>query len=216
MNLNMYLNFAVAMLAIVNPLGILPLWSALTGDLVTKTRRELAGMLILMSMVVLAVFLNAGKDILELFSIKLPVFRIAGGLLLSFTGISMVNGKIGRRPDIQTERGTTFQVAKSRFRKILVPLGIPMLSGPGSLTTVVLFGARSSSLEESLVLTGILIAVLIVLFAVFYYSRMLEARIDPIIFDVMTRLLGVIVTAIALQFMVEGLTQVFPVLAKGS
>lgn len=216
MNLNMYLNFAVAMLAIVNPLGIIPLWSALTGDLTQKARRELATMLIIMAVAVLTVFLNTGEEILELFSIKLPVFRIAGGLLLSFTGVSMVNGKIDRRNNIEQERGTTFQVAKSRFRKIIVPIGIPMLSGPGSLTTVVLYGARANEATEYIVLSAILIAVLIMLLFAFYFSDKLEKRIDPIIFDVMTRLLGIIVTAIALQFMIEGLTQVFPVLTKGS
>ena len=216
MNLNMYLNFAVAMLAIVNPLGIIPLWSALTSDLTLKARRELAAMLIIMSVVVLTAFLNTGVEILQLFSIKLPVFRIAGGLLLSFTGISMVNGKIEHRNNIETERGTTFQVAKSRFRKIIIPIGIPMLSGPGSLTTVVLYGARANDLTEYIFLSVILIAVLILLFFAFYFSEKLEKRIDPIIFDVMTRFLGIIVTAIALQFVVEGLAQVFPVLAGGT
>jgi len=215
MNFNMYLNFAVAMLAIVNPLGIIPLWSALTSDLAEKTRRKLAAMLIVMSIVVLTVFLNTGEEILELFSIKLPVFKIAGGLLLSFTGISMVNGKIEHRNNIEAERGTTFQVAKSRFRKIIIPIGIPMLSGPGSLTTVVLYGARANELTEYISLSVILIAVLTLLFFAFYFSAKLEKRIDPIIFDVMTRFLGIIVTAIALQFVVEGLTQVFPVLKQG-
>lgn len=211
MSPDMYLNFAVAMLAIVNPLGIIPLWSELTSDLSIKARREIALMLTLTAVFVLLVFLIFGREILELFAIDLPVFKVAGGMLLLFTGFSMVNGRIGRRRDIGHERGqTTFQVAKSRFRKILVPLGIPMLSGPGSLTTVVLFGSGTASTSDFLVLSGVLLFVLFLLFLAFYYSGYLEIRIDSIAFDIMTRLLGIIVTAIAIQFMTEGLGMIFP------
>ncbi|MFP4471265.1 MAG: MarC family protein [Bacteroidales bacterium] len=211
MNFNEYLNFAVAMLAIVNPLGIIPIWTQLTSDLYTKTRREIAVMLTLMAIVILLMFLIGGENILEFFSIDLQVFKVAGGLLLLFTGFSMVNGDTARRDRLEEdEDASTFQVAKSRFRKIVVPLGIPMLSGPGSLTTVLLFGADAESTTEYVILSAIMTGVMLLLMMAFYFSRILERRIDPIIFDIMTRLFGVLVTAIAVQFMVEGLGNIFP------
>ncbi len=211
MDFNEYLNFAVAMLAIVNPLGIIPMWSQLTSDLYTKTRREIAVMLTLTAIVVLLMFLIGGENILEFFSIDLMVFKVAGGLLLLFTGFSMVNGDTARRDRLnEDEDASTFQVAKSRFRKIVVPLGIPMLSGPGSLTTVLLFGAEAKSTTEYIILSVIMTGVMLLLMLAFYFSRILEKKIDPIIFDIMTRLFGVLVTAIAVQFMVEGLGNIFP------
>ncbi|NCA86362.1 MAG: MarC family protein [Clostridia bacterium] len=213
MTFNMYLNFVAAMLAIVNPLGIIPLWSELTYDLNTKTRREIAIMLTIMALVVLLGFLIGGEAILELFSIKLPVFKIAGGLLLLFTGFAMVNGKLARREELEKDVGnSTFQVAKSRFRKIIVPLGIPMLSGPGSLTTVMLFGADATSAYDYIILSVIIVAVLVLLLVTFYFSNVLEAKVDTIFFSIVTRLLGILVTAIAVQFIVDGVGQVFPAL----
>jgi multiple antibiotic resistance protein len=209
----MYLNFTAAMLAIVNPLGIVPLWTQLTYDLNPKTRREIAAMLTLMAVVVLMIFLVSGESILELFSIQVPVFRIAGGLLLLFTGFAMVNGDLNKRQEFDKEVGnTTFQIAKSRFKKIIVPLGIPMLSGPGSLTTVMLYGADATSVTDYIVLASIVFAVLMLLLLVFYFSNYLEKKVDLIFFLITTRLLGVIVTAIAVQFMVGGLIEVFPIL----
>ncbi len=211
MNLNEYLNFTAAMLAIVNPLGIIPMWAKLTNDLYTKTRREIAVMLTLTSIVVLLIFLIFGEQILELFSIDLQVFKVAGGLLLLFTGFAMVNGDSGKQGSLGKDDGmTTFQVAKSRFRKIVVPLGIPMLSGPGSLTTVLLFGADAGNTIDFLVLSGIVVAVMLLLMVAFYFSGYFERKIDPIVFDVMTRLFGVLVTAIAVQFIVDGLGRIFP------
>ncbi|MFW6371338.1 MAG: MarC family protein [Bacteroidota bacterium] len=215
MNWDLYLNFMAAMIAIVNPLAILPIWSQLTNDLETKARSETALMIVGTSASVLLVFLIAGKYILSFFSINLPVFQIAGGILLLFTGLSMVNGRglelkkkevVGERP---------FQVAKNRFRDIIVPMAIPMLSGPGSLTTVLLYGNRTSELIDFVVLSVFLLMVLGLLHLTFNFSGIIEKKIDPIVFNILSRLLGILVVAIAVQFIVEGLSDLFPALSNG-
>ncbi len=210
MDWNLYLNFTVAMLAIVNPLGLIPLWSELTSDMDRPSRRKLADWIIITSLIILLIFLMFGEQILSLFSIDLSVFQIAGGILLLSTGLSMVNGKVFRIENHRQHTEDPYQLVKTRFRDILVPLAIPMLSGPGSLTTVVLYGHRIEGTLDYFVISGVLTAIMVLLLLVFYFSEKIERSTDPIIFNILTRLFGILVVAVSIQFMVEGLGGVFP------
>ncbi len=215
MNWDLYLNFLAAMIAIVNPLSILPIWIQLTDDLEAKARSETAMMIVGTAAAVLLVFLIGGKYILSFFSINLPVFQIAGGILLLFTGLSMVNGTGFKQENRKISGDGDFQIAKNRFRDIIVPMAIPMMSGPGSMTTVLLYGNKTTEVTDLVFLSIILLMVLGFLLLVFYFSGTIERRIDPIVFNILSRLLGIIVAAIAVQFIVEGLNEIFPFLSNG-
>lgn len=215
MNWDLYLNFMAAMIAIVNPLALLPIWLQLTDDLEVKARSETALMIVGTAASVLLVFLIGGKYILSFFSINLPVFQIAGGILLLFTGLSMVNGKGLKQENRNITGDGTFQIAKNRFKDIIVPMAIPMLSGPGSMTTVLLYGNRTSEFTDLAFLSVVLLMVLGLLLLVFYFSGAIEKKIDPIVFNILSRLLGILVAAIAVQFIVEGLSEIFPGLSNG-
>ncbi|KOH45414.1 MarC family protein [Sunxiuqinia dokdonensis] len=210
MNWDYYLNFFAAMLAIVNPIGIWPVWSDLTNDAVSSIRHRIAFFLILSAVMILSVFLVSGKFLLQFFSINLQVFKIAGGILLLYTGIAMVQGSASQLTDRDEDGETNMSIAKQRFKKVFVPLGIPALAGPGSITTVVLFGTKASSAIDYVVLVGVIVVTFSVLFFVFLASPLLEKKVDSIVFTVFTRVFGIIVTAIAIQFMVEGLGEIFP------
>ncbi len=210
MNWDYYLNFFAAMLAIVNPIGIWPVWSDLTNDAVSSIRHRIAFLLILSAVMILSVFLVSGKLLLQFFSINLQVFKIAGGILLLYTGIAMVQGSASQLTDRDEDGETNMSIAKQRFKKVFVPLGIPALAGPGSITTVVLFGTKASSAIDYVVLVGVIVVTFSVLFFVFLASPLLEKKVDTLVFTVFTRVFGIIVTAIAIQFMVEGLGEVFP------
>jgi multiple antibiotic resistance protein len=211
MDWSLYLNFLIAMLAIINPIGIWPLWSAMTDDVKrTRVRRKISFLIVFSSFLILLVFLFAGSYLLEFFSINIPVFRIAGGVLLLLTGISMIEGSATQLNERDEQGDNEMNLAKQRFKKIVVPLIIPALAGPGSITTVILYGAYVSTLPDYLALSGILAITFIVLMIVFESSYFLEKYVDPVIFNVSTKIFGIIVTAIAVQFMVEGLGQVFP------
>lgn len=210
MNWDLYTNFLIAILAIINPLAILPIWSELTSDESHSVRLRVASLLIVFSIIALTSFLVAGKYILEFFAIDLMVFKVAGGVLLMTTGIKMIEGTNIKLPEKEEVEGTPFQLAKLRFRKIIVPMGIPILVGPGSITTVFLFGVGVESWIDFGGLSAILIICLVALFFVFTSSYWIERKIDPIVFTAITRLFGIIVTAIAFQFILEGLGEIFP------
>ena len=216
MNWNFYLNFLAAMLAIVNPIGIWPIWSELTNDEASKIRKRVALMVIFTAYFILVIFLIGGKYLLHFFSIDLQVFKVAGGILLLYVGISMVRGSATQVRKSHIEGETTKALAKQRFREIIVPIGIPALAGPGSITTVIIFGNQAQSAIDYLFLSIVILIAFLALLLVFLSSSYLEKNVDDIVFTIFTRTFGIIVTAIAIQFIVEGLAEIFPVLMQGS
>lgn len=210
MNWNLYVNFLIALLAIINPLSILPMWSELTSDASNNVRLRVASRLIIFSIISLTLFLVAGKYILGYFGIDLIVFKVAGGVLLMTTGIKMIEGRNVKMHEKYDGEGTDLQLAKLRFRKIIVPMGIPFIVGPGSITTMFLYGFSLTSIVDIGMLTAILVIVLVALFFLFTSFYWVESKVDPIVFTAITRLFGIIVTAIAFQFILEGLGEIFP------
>ncbi|GEO20078.1 MarC family protein [Cyclobacterium qasimii] len=210
MDWNLNLNFLAAMLAMVNPIGLIPIWYEMTGDATPKVRRKIALMVTGTSFLTLLLFLILGEYILVFFNIDIEVFKIAGGFLLMFTALSMINGSATKLEELKEEADTNFGLAKLRFEKVMVPLVIPMLAGPGSITTVLLYSFRASGSTTYLGLSGVLLLSYFLLFLVFSFSYKVENKVDDIIFVGFTRLFGLIVAAIAVQFMVEGLGEVFP------
>ena len=182
MNWNLYINFFVAIVAILNPLTILSMWSELTNDVRRNVRLRTASMLIGFAFVVLAVFLIGGKYILNFFSIDLMVFKVAGGILLLHTGIKMVEGiNIKKDPDSDNDQDKSpLYLAKVRFRKIIVPMAIPMVVGPGSITTMFLFGVGVSAWIDYAVLTAALAIYLSVLLAVLVGSSWIEDKLTTL------------------------------------
>ncbi|WP_339925196.1 MarC family protein [uncultured Cyclobacterium sp.] len=210
MDWNLNLNFLAAMLAMVNPIGLIPIWYDMTGDATPKVRRKIALMVTGTSFFTLLIFLLLGEYILVFFNIDIEVFKIAGGFLLMFTALSMINGSATKLEEIKEEADTNFELAKLRFEKVLVPLVIPILAGPGSITTVLLYSFRATGSATYTGLSGVLLVSYFFLFIVFSFSYKIENKVDDIVFVGFTRLFGLIVAAIAVQFMVEGLGEVFP------
>lgn len=210
MNWNLILNFTVAMLAIVNPVGLVPFWSELMGDTSQKVKLQVALLTTLTATGVLLIFLNVSQYVLGFFSIDIPVFKVAGGLLLFKTGLSMIEGQATKLEERDEQGDTWFQISKQRFQKVIVPLVVPLLAGPGSITTVILYGSRTGGMMEKLELSVVLVITMFMLFAVFTYSYYIEKNTDKLVFTVFTRILGILVAAIAIQFVLEGLGEVFP------
>lgn len=204
------LNFLAAILAIVNPIGLIPIWQELTADASPKVRKDIALMVTSASVVILLIFLNTGSYLLGFFNINLAEFKVAGGILLLLTAISMIEGKATKLEERDEQADTTFGLARQRFEKILVPLAVPMLCGPGSITTVLLYGARADSALAAVSFSVVLIISFVALYLVLSFSYKVEAIVDHLFFVGFTRIFGIIVAAIAVQFMVDGLGEIFP------
>ncbi len=215
MNWSLLLNFLAAILAIINPVGLIPIWQELTGDARPEVRRKIAWLVTIVSVIILLIFLNTGTYLLTFFGINLAVFKIAGGILLLLTALSMVQGTATKLEERDEKAETAYGLAKKRFRKILVPLAVPMLCGPGSITTVLLYGYKATFFMDYLGLSIVLVLNFALLSVVLAYSYKIENQVDELFFVAFTRIFGIMVAAIAVQFMVEGLAAVFPAWAEG-
>ncbi len=210
MNWELITNFSLAMLAILNPIGLIPIWSELAGDEKKHIQTKIAILVTATSGIILIIFLIFGKQVLELFHIDLASFQMAGGIFLLLTGIHMLEGKTTKLEDRDEDGESPGEIAKKRFRKIFVPLGIPMLAGPGSITTVLIYGIKARDAADFAALSVILLLTILVLFLFFYSSSWLDQKVDKLVFNVFTRIFGLIIAAIAVSFIFESLKKAFP------
>jgi len=203
MEFDTLINATVTLLVTIDPIGLAPLFLALTAGMDRATRTQIAFRGILISTGLLVMFALAGMTILDLFGITMPAFRIAGGLLLFWLAFEMVYEKRQERKQETTDRAV---VSHEEAKHIAVfPLAIPLIAGPGAISATVLLSTEMSSPLERSALIGVILALMVLCMVVF----MLAERLDHILGDtgrmVLTRLLGVILAALSVQFVADGI-----------
>lgn len=215
MNWGLITNFIIALLAIINPIGKIPLWLDASGDQSADVRSRLAALIVLTSGMVLILFFLFGKDVLNFFNIELASFKIGGGIVILQLGLSMLGGKAVdiEKEDLDDDAGV-MQRVKSRFRQVVIPMAIPMIAGPGSITTVIIYGSRTESLVNTAAMCGILILTLVMVYFTMISGNTIKKYTGELPLMVITRLFGLILIAIAIQLIVEGLGEVFPSLIQ--
>ncbi|MEO0530036.1 MAG: MarC family protein [Planctomycetota bacterium] len=211
-------NFFAAMLAIVNPVGKVPVWIKCSRGQDDAARWRLALLVTLTAGTILVGSLWFGSAILELFSIDLPSFRVGGGIVILLTGLAMLRGEATDiDPGDEEEDEDPMGRAKERLRSILVPMAVPILAGPGSITTAIVYSNRvggSSGGGESfttlLGMTGVVMAVMAIIYVTLLVAPWVRRVLGDVGLAVVTRLFGLVLVAIAAQLVAEGLAELFP------
>lgn len=193
-----------AVFFIIDPLAATPAFLAMTAGYSRERRRQTARRASITCLLILMLFATVGKYIFEVFGITLPAFKFAGGLLLLLIALDMLQAKRSRTretPEDQSEAcsaGSTEDVG-------IIPMGIPMLAGPGSISTVmVLVGQARSWLQVVPILASIAVTSAVCFFVLAESDRV-ESALGDLGIRVVTRLMGLMLTAIAFQFFVSGL-----------
>jgi multiple antibiotic resistance protein len=191
----------VTILVVVDPLGLVPSYIAITHGLPEKSRRHVALRACLIAAAILAGSALLGDWLLRALSITLPAFRIAGGLLLFSIASEMV---FGVRVTRQTE--TAEQAIEERVRNIAAfPLAIPLMAGPGAITASVLLSGRSGGDPLRLALLLAVIAVVMLLcFVAFELASRIARLLGTTASAVLSRILGVLLAALAVQYVIDG------------
>jgi len=188
-----------------DPPGLAPLFIGLTLGMTRAAKREVALRASVIAFVILAAFALGGRFVLGALGVTIPAFRIAGGLLLFYIAFDMVFAlKAERRSEIATDA-----MAIDHIRNVAAfPLAIPLMAGPGSITATMLLADRASG--DWLTLAGLL-AIVAVAMAVSYLSFLAAERISGLLGAtgnvVATRMLGVVLAALAVQFAIDGAAQ---------
>ncbi len=199
--IELFVSAFLTFFVVIDPPGCAPIYAGLTKGVAASHRRAMAIRAVLYAACILLVFALFGEDLLRGLGISLSSFRIAGGIMLFLIALEMV---FERRTQRREDRAA--QVAADEVEDVSVfPMAMPMIAGPGSIASVMLLMARNEGIERSLVilaaLASILLLTLAALLAAGPMMRLLGARIEAVI----TRLLGVLLAALAVQFVIDGL-----------
>jgi len=189
-----------SLLAIINPLSATPMYLALTAGYTPANRRRTLRNAVLTAFVVLMVFAFVGGAIFQLFGITLDAFRIAGGVIFFGIGMDMLQAKRSRGKATEEEE----QEGRVKEDVGITPLGIPMITGPGAITTVMVLMTQATDRERVAVVFASVVAVLAISYAVLAAAPRLVRFFGQTGLNVMTRIMGLLVTVIAVQFIVDG------------
>lgn len=204
-----YIKIFVGLLAIINPMGAIPLFISMTADENMTQRRETINLVAIGVGVILLVSLFFGELLLTFFGITIDSFRVGGGILVLLMAIAMLHAKMS--PIRQTDEEASESIEKESVA--IVPLAMPLLAGPGAISTVILAAHKSNGVVHYLVIAlGILLLSALV-WIVLRVSPWLEKHISATGINIFTRIMGLILAAIAIEFIANGLKGIFPALA---
>ncbi len=197
----------VTFLVIIDPPGCAPIFASLTRGTSAAHRRAMAIRSSLIAWSILMFFALLGKPMLHALGISLASFRIAGGIMLFFIAIDMV---FERRTERREKRVEEMERSPEAEDISVFPMAIPMIAGPGSIASAMLWVSRADGLPEIAVvlaaITAVMAITLLTLLAAGPLMRLIGEKVEAMI----TRILGVILAALAAQFVVDGLKQSFP------
>ncbi len=205
-----YLKIFTTLLAIVNPLGIIPIFVSLTSNLTRQESQRIAIISSLTVAVVLILSTLIGNYILAFFGISIGSFKIGGGILLLLIAVAMMQGKY--HPGRQTSEEA--REAEDKESIAVVPIAIPLLAGPGAISTVIIFSHESfNPVHITLILTSILV-VSFVAWVALTVAGPISKLMSRTAINIVTRLMGLFIAAISVEFIVGGLVQLIPALAQ--
>ncbi len=193
-----------SLLAIVNPLSAIPIYVALTGDYDAPHRSATLRTAVLTGTAVLAVFAFLGPWILHFFGITTDAFRIAGGLLFVGIGSDML---AARRSRVKTTKSEEAE-AGSQDAVGIIPLGLPTLAGPGAITTVITLNAQATTLLDQGAVYIAIVAVMTIAWMLLRVAPMMLRRFGQTGLNVMTRVMGLLVMVVGVQFVINGVRAV--------
>ena len=196
------LRFFVVFLVVVEPISVLPLFVGLTEGVAEPQRRQMALRAVIISAVILTVFALAGGPFLKIMGISLESFRIFGGLLLFLIALEMV---FARTPGTRTSKKEE-QESQEREDISVFPLAFPFIAGPGALATILL--AFGGTADNPMLFLGLLLTVFVVLaitLAILYLATPAMRLLGVTGSNVIARLFGVLLGALAVQFVIDGL-----------
>ncbi len=204
-----YAKALVGLLAIVDPLGVVPVFLALFPGRGTVQQRQVARRTAAAVAVILLLGLWAGELILGLLGIQLPAFRVGGGLLILLMAVAMMHAHLSAGRQTREEADE----AGSREDVAVVPLAMPLLAGPGALSLIIVLAHQAPGWPGRLGLSLVVLVVAAAVWLVLRLAGFLGERLGVTGLNIATRVMGLLLAAIAVQMIAQGLRELFPGLA---
>jgi multiple antibiotic resistance protein len=214
----------IALLAIVNPLGVIPFFIHYTIGFTREQRRRTIIVSAFTAFCVIAISAVAGLQILQFFGISLASFQVGGGLLLMIGALAMLNAQPAEGKNATDQVGDSIlrtqaeqddeAITAARTSIAVVPLAIPLLTGPATMSTMVIYAEKAQHWWQIATLVGYGVVVALAIVVAFAAARPIAKLMGKTGINVMTRLMGLILAALSVEVMADGLVKLFPILAK--
>lgn len=199
-----------AFFAIMNPFVNLPIFLALTAGFTVEQQRVLAFRIAIFSAIMCAVILFAGQAIIGFFGITVDEFRVAGGIVLAHIAWSMLNGNgFSSHHGTESEQDHMSDLSGLAF----YPITFPMIVGPGTIATLIIYAGHAGGFKATLAVGSVVAIILAILFVVLFFASFIGRVLSETIRVITTRLMGMILLAIAVEMIVAGVKAVLPGLA---
>ncbi|MDJ0613966.1 MAG: MarC family protein [Rhizobiaceae bacterium] len=196
------INAFATLFVTIDPIGLAPIFLGLTDGMNRSERLSVALRACIIALFLMTLFLVAGQAILDTMGITIHAFRVAGGLLLFYTAFEMVYGSRQERKQKDSEKAVT---ADQIANLAVFPLALPLIAGPGAISAAILLSSEDPSIEWQFTLFGIITAVVFLVFLAFLASQLIDRYLGVTGRMILTRLLGVLLAALSVQFVVDGL-----------
>ena len=207
-NLSYQFKLLAGLLAVLNPVGAIPMFASMTEGRSRFEKHSVARRTAFTVASVLMLSAVFGELILDVFGISLASFRVGGGILILLMSIAMLHA---RRTGAKQSKEESLE-AMTRSDIAVVPFGIPLLAGPGAISTVILYRHNTTSWVEYTALIGVLLTVSYLVYLSLRYSTPLIDRLGRTGLNIIMRVMGLILAAIAVEFIADGLKMLFPLL----
>ena len=202
---NEYIRMIAGLFAVVGPIETVPLFLDLTQN-VQSQRKRIARTAAFAVACILGISVLAGSQILYLFNISIDGFRIAGGLLLLTIAFQMLEirpTRVKSTPEEEREALDSTSLG-------VVPLALPLLAGPGAISSVILFSEQSDTVLHRIILVALCVAVAVTVWGCFHLAPQISKRLSQTTLNIATRVMGLILAAMAVEFIVSGLRNLLP------
>ena len=204
-----YTKIFISLFAILDPIGIIPVIILFTSGMTAPKRAQVGRVASLAVCAILLVALLVGQPLLAFFGISISSFRVAGGILLMLMAFKMLNGNL--YTSIEADNNGAGGGETSSIHAI-VPLSIPLLAGPGSISAVILEAHKAHGIEHYLIMSLEIMLLSVTVWLAFLIAPWVAQRLGKIGIDVFTRLMGLVLAAISVEFIAGGIRGLFPAL----
>lgn len=204
--LSSYLHIFAALFVIVNPIGAIPLFIMYTRGQSIAERQITARTTATAVAVVLVLSIFLGDYVLQFFGIGIPSFRVGGGILILLMAISMLNAQQGGAR-YTPEEG---REGEEKDNIAVVPLAIPLLAGPGAISTTIIYAHKVQGVIDVAILVIAALLVALSVAVALHLAESIANRLGRTGINIVTRIMGLILAAVAIEFMADGLIQLFP------
>jgi len=209
-----YIQIAIGIVTIFSPFAALPIFVSLTSNTTLQQKNETAKTAAIAAGITGLVSVWIGQYILMFFGISISSFKIAGGILLLLMAINMLNAKVPNAKNTKEELEEAQEKSINISEIAVVPLAIPLIAGPGAISTIIIFSQREDSFIHLLYMSLIIVAISFFVFLALRAATFITKRLGITGINIISRVMGLILASISIEFITSGLLTVFPSLAS--